>query len=81
MSLQRRFKNKSAVPVLDNSKDDRWMNVRQAAVYTKIGRNELRRLADSRAIPHILRGKNSKVVFDRLDLDRYMEKQKVGALT
>jgi excisionase family DNA binding protein len=71
MSLQRRFKNKPAVTPIVDSKDDRWMSVKQAAAYTKVGRNALRKLADSRTIPHILRGKNDKVLFDRLDLDRY----------
>ena len=78
MSLQRRFKNKQVIPVVDNSKDDRWMGVRQAAAYTKIGRGALRKLADNRGIPCILRGKNDKVLFDRLDLDRYMESLKIG---
>jgi Helix-turn-helix domain len=78
MSLQARFKKPLPVPVVD-SHLDRWMNIKQAASYTKIGRAALRELAAKRAIPHQTRGKNDKVIFDRLDLDRYMESQKVGA--
>lgn len=80
MSLQRRFKQTKPAPVLliDSAKEDRWMDVKQAAVYTKIGRHALRGLADVRAIPHTTHGKNQKIIFDRLDLDVYMESLKVG---
>lgn len=83
MSLQSRFKKPKTPPptiVTTDVKYDRWLGVREAAAYTKLGRNKLRELAVQRVIPHTLNGGNDKVIFDRLDLDRYMESKKVGVL-
>ncbi len=82
MSLQKRFKKSLAVslPQVPEIKYDRWLGIKEAAAYAKIGRNTLRQLAAENKIPHQCQGGNGKLIFDRLDLDHYRETQKVGVV-
>ena len=56
--------------------EPRLLNVRAAAVYLGCTVWFVRSLAWSKAVPHIVLGK--RLLFDRQDLDRYIDNQKKG---
>ena len=56
---------------------DRYLNPPEGADYTKMSLSWLRKKTAAGEIPHIKLGR--RVVYDRLDLDAYMEEQKIKA--
>jgi len=59
----------------------RLLNVRNAAVYLGVPVGTLRRWAHNRQIPFVKsgEGRSSTVLFDRVDLDAWIEAHKVPA--
>jgi excisionase family DNA binding protein len=79
MSLQQRFKNKKPEP--DNTR--RMMSPKQAADYLGVSVDLIYEKLKSGEIPYVLKsaGRNRKeYTIDRYDLDKYIEKNKVGVL-
>jgi hypothetical protein len=56
--------------------DPRWMNVHQAAKYIGSSTWHLRQLARDGKIPHLTQNGKGKQIFDRVDLDIYMNNHK-----
>jgi excisionase family DNA binding protein len=75
VSLQQRFKKQLPQPVFSGA-GNRGLGMKEAAAY--IGAHEwfVRRLVRSGGIPYMKFGKTYAI--DKLDLDRYMEKVKMG---
>ena len=78
MSLQNRFKKPSVVtttPVVPFV-GPRLLRIKPAAAYLSLGVGTLRKMVNDRVIPHVPEG--NKFLIDRFDLDRWIEKAKVG---
>lgn len=76
MSLQNRF-NKPvvpAIPILVN--DTRLLTVKAAARYLSMSMDVVRELIRKREIPYVPNGR--RYLLDPIDLDRYIEKIKIG---
>ena len=58
----------------DHDEQDRYLAPPAAADYTKMSLSWLRKRTAAGEVPHIKLGR--RVVYDRLDLDAYMEEQK-----
>ena len=58
----------------EQSDPDRYLSPPEGAHYTKMSLSWLRKRTAAGEIPHIKLGR--RVVYDRLDLDDYMEEQK-----
>ena len=54
--------------------EPRLLRIKEAAAYLGATVWFIRSLAWSRAVPHVVFGK--RILFDRADLDRYLESQK-----
>jgi excisionase family DNA binding protein len=54
--------------------EPRLLRVKEAATYLSCTVWFIRSLAWNRAVPHVVFGK--RILFDRADLDRYLESQK-----
>ena len=77
MSLQKRFKKPPVIPpVVTPFTGPRLLRIKQAAAYLSVGTGTVRKLVKDRAIPHVPEG--NKFLIDRLDLDRFIERRKVG---
>ena len=78
---------KHQFPVLDldqidvrpHEKEDELLNVPQAAKFLSISAAGMRRLQSERWVPYFKIGRN--VRFSRKDLEAYVAKRRVGALT
>ena len=60
----------------------RLLTLKQAATYIGHSVDLVREKVESREIPHVPKGKGEKrthVLIDRVDLDRWIEKNEVGA--
>jgi excisionase family DNA binding protein len=57
----------------------RLLRVKNAAEYLSLGVKQLRSLIASGELPHVQLGKNSPFLVDRCDLDKFIERHKVGA--
>ena len=79
MSLQNRFKKSSVVTATSVVPfvGPRLLRIKPAAAYLSLGVGTLRKMVKDRSIPHIPEG--NKILIDRLDLDRFIERRKVGA--
>ena len=80
MSLQNRFK-KNPAPVAVSFSGPRLLTLKQAAEYIGHSVDLVREMVNSRELPHIPKGRGEErnhVLVDRLDLDRWVEKKKVG---
>jgi excisionase family DNA binding protein len=75
VSLQQRFEKKPPAPVFIGT-GNRGLEMKEAAEY--IGAKEwfVRRLVRRGGIPYMVFGRT--YVIDKLDLDRFMEKSKLG---
>lgn len=78
MSLQNRFRKPSVVSATSvvPSVGPRLLRIKPAAAYLSLGVGTLRQMIKHRAIPRIAEG--NEVLIDRLDLDRFLERRKVG---
>jgi excisionase family DNA binding protein len=77
MSLQSRFRKKpSPVQLVNNSVGPRLLNLKQSAEYLSAHPWALRQMVRTRQIPHVRIGRG--YLIDRADLDRYIEKNKIG---
>ncbi len=74
MSLQKRFKKPDA-PVVAIS-GPRLLSVKDAATYLGAHLWAIRQMVRKRELPYVQIGR--KHLIDRLDLDRYIERNKVG---
>ena len=82
MSLQQRFKQKPSLPA--PVAGPRLLTLREAAAYINHSVDLVRRMVDERTVPHIVKGEGTKrvhVLIDRMDLDRFIDKKKVGVVT
>ena len=78
MSLQSRFKRKPS-PVASPETaagGPRLLNLKKSAEYLSAHLWALRKLVRTRQIPHVRLGRG--YLIDRADLDRYIEKNKIG---
>src|SRR5580704_9007757 len=57
----------------------RLLRVKNAAEYLALGVKQLRGLINSGRLPHVQLGVNSPFLVDRRDLDKFIERHKVGA--
>jgi excisionase family DNA binding protein len=57
----------------------RLLRLRDAAEYLSMGTKALRQLIHSRKLPYVQLDKNSPFLVDRRDLDKFIERHKVGA--
>jgi excisionase family DNA binding protein len=77
MSLQKRFKKPSTtITALTPFTGPRLLRIKPAAAYLSLGVGTLRKMVKDRTIPHVPEG--NKFLIDRFDLDRWIEKAKVG---
>jgi excisionase family DNA binding protein len=78
MSLQSRFKKKPPQSPLHlvNDAGPRLLNLKQSAEYLSAHPWALRQMVRTRQIPYIRIGRG--YLIDRADLDRYVEKNKIG---
>jgi excisionase family DNA binding protein len=53
------------------------LRIKPAAAYLSLGVGTLRKMVKDRTIPHIPEG--NKILIDRLDLDRFIERRKIPA--
>ena len=60
----------------EHEENDRYLAPPSAADYTKMSLSWLRKRTAAGEIPHIKLGR--RVVYDRLDLDDYMDRQKIA---
>jgi len=74
MSLQKRFK-KPVTPIVAIS-GPRLLSVKDAAAYLGAHLWAIRQMVRNRELPYVQIGR--KHLIDRLDLDRYIEKIKIG---
>lgn len=78
MSLQKRFK-KPASPVLPAiSSGPRLLPLKAAAEYLGVRPWTVRQMCRNRQIPYVAVGKSRAFLIDRTDLDRYIERNKIG---
>ena len=77
MSLQKRFK-KSVAEVNAVASGPRLLNLQDAAKYLSAHVWALRQMVRKRQIPHVRIGRT--YLIDRLDLDRLVEKNKIGVI-
>ena len=56
----------------------RYMRTRDCAAYTTLSANTVRRYVHLKQIPHIKQG--ACILFDRLEIDKWMEVRKVPAI-
>ena len=59
-------------------KEPRYMRTKTCAKYTTLSENTVRRYVHMKQIPHIKQG--SCILFDRYDIDAWLEKRKVTAI-
>jgi excisionase family DNA binding protein len=57
----------------------RLLRVKDAAEYLSLGVKQLRGLINSGRLPYVQLGVNSPFLVDRRDLDKFIERHKVGA--
>jgi excisionase family DNA binding protein len=57
----------------------RLLRLKDAATYLSMGTKALRQLISSGKLPYVQMGANSPFLVDRRDLDKFIEKHKVGA--
>jgi excisionase family DNA binding protein len=77
MSIQKRFKKSPTIITAVNPfTGPRLLRIKPAAAYLSLGVGTLRKMVKDRTIPHIPEG--NKILIDRLDLDRFIERRKVG---
>jgi excisionase family DNA binding protein len=57
----------------------RLLRLKAAAEYLSMGTKALRHLINSGALPYVQLGANSPFLVDRRDLDKFIERHKVGA--
>ena len=77
VSLQKRFKKSPIVPTtVIPIAGPRLLRIKQAAAYLSLGVGTVRKMVNDRVIPHVPEG--NKFLIDRFDLDRWIEKAKVG---
>jgi excisionase family DNA binding protein len=74
MALQKRFK-KPAVPIVAIS-GPRLLSIKDAATYLGARVWAIRQLVRNREIPYVPVGRGFKI--DKIDLDRWIERQKIG---
>jgi excisionase family DNA binding protein len=75
MALQKRFKKQpTAIPSVISG--PRLISAKAAAEYLSMSIDVVRDLIQTRQIPYIPNGR--RYLLDRADLDRYVEKMKVG---
>jgi excisionase family DNA binding protein len=83
MSLQARFRKPQPSPVtVIPFSGPRLLRLKQAAEYIGHSVDLMKEMVDKREIPYVPKGNGEKrkhVLIDRLDLDRWVEKNKVGA--
>jgi excisionase family DNA binding protein len=83
MSLQARFKKPQPAPAaVVPFSGPRLLTLKQAAEYIGHSVALVRDMVACHEIPHVPKGNGEKrvhVLIDRLDLDRWVEKKKVGA--
>jgi excisionase family DNA binding protein len=82
MSLQARFKKPPILAAVVPFTGPRLLTLKQAAEYIGHSVDLVREMVANREIPYIPKGDGEKrqhVLIDRLDLDRWVEKKKVGA--
>jgi excisionase family DNA binding protein len=75
MSLQKRFK-KPAAPIRIADSGPRLLNLKDSATYLGSRLWAVRQLVRERKLPHIIISRG--YLIDRADLDRYIEKNKIG---
>jgi excisionase family DNA binding protein len=84
MSLQSRFKKPSQpAPSPIPFSGPRLLNLKQAASYLGQSVDLVRKLIDSREIPHVPKGAGTTrqhVLIDRFDLDAFIDKKKRGVV-
>lgn len=79
MSLQSRFKKKpspASTSPETSAGGPRLLNLRQSAEYLSAHPWALRQMVRTRQIPHVRIGRG--YLIDRLDLDHYIVKKKIG---
>ncbi|HEV8131285.1 MAG TPA: helix-turn-helix domain-containing protein [Acidobacteriota bacterium] len=60
--------------------DPRLMRTSEAARYLGLGAKALRQLINSGELPYLqLQGKNSPFLVDRRDLDKFIDRHKIGS--
>ena len=76
MSIQSRFKKSAApvTPILVN--ETRLLTVKAAAKYLSMSMDVVRDLIRKREIPYVPNGR--RYLLDPIDLDRYIERIKIG---
>ena len=85
MSLQSRFKKSAAAPASSAVvpfSGPRLLTLKQAADYIGHSVDLVREMVAARELPHVPKGsgkERSHVLVDRLDLDKWVEKNKVAA--
>jgi excisionase family DNA binding protein len=57
----------------------RLLRLKDAALYLSMGTKALRQLISSGKLPYVQMGANSPFLVDRRDLDKFIERHKVGA--
>jgi excisionase family DNA binding protein len=75
VSIQKRFVKAPAPAV--HIVGPRLVSPKDAAAYLSMSVDVVREMIQKRQIPYILNGR--RYLLDRLDLDRYIEKIKIGA--
>jgi excisionase family DNA binding protein len=79
MSLQSRFKKKpSSVASPETAVGPRLLNLKKSAEYLSAHPWALRQMVRTRQIPHVRIGRG--YLIDRLDLDHYIVKKKIGVV-
>jgi excisionase family DNA binding protein len=79
LPLQKRFKKPLAsVPEVNAASGPRLLNLQDAAKYLSAHVWALRQMVRKRQVPHVRIGRG--YLIDRLDLDRLIEKNKVGVV-
>jgi excisionase family DNA binding protein len=78
MSLQKRFKKSPVVtlPAPHDISGPRLLNIKAAASYLGAHAWAVRQMVRSRQLPHVKIGHG--YLIDKLDLDRYIERNKIG---
>ena len=75
MAIQRRFK-KPVTPIRIADSGPRLLNLKDSAAYLGSRVWAVRQLVKKRHIPHVIISRG--YLIDRTDLDRYIEKNKIG---
>ncbi len=79
MSLQQRFKKPSVTPSIVPFLGPRMLSPEKAAEYIGVSVDIMYEMLRDRKIPYVPKGKNGQqYTIDRCDLDRWIDKSKVG---